>query len=70
MIHNMPFLPITNIKFHSSLRFRAPSRHRKYADVLQEVVYIDDEVFHNLPKIDDEVFHNLPKMCKDGRKSV
>ena len=59
MVHNMSFLPITNIKFHANLRFWAPSQHIKCAAVLQGEVYIVHEVFHN-----------LPPMYKDGWKSL
>ena len=58
MVHNMSFLPVTNIKFHTNLRFWAHSQHRKCAAILQGEV-----------SIVDEVFHNLPQMCKDDWKS-
>ena len=57
MVHNMSFLPITNIKFDAS-KFEISSTlsaQEICAAVLQEEV-----------SIVDEVLHNLPQMCKDG----
>ena len=55
MVHNMSFLPITNIKFNANSIFLGPSQHRKCAAVLQGEAFTVDEGFHN-----------LPHMCKDG----
>ena len=55
MVHNISFLPITNIKFNANLIFCAPSQHRKCAAVLQGEAFTVDEGFHN-----------LSQMSKDG----